>query len=713
MMFTRIPRIFYLPLFLLLISACGGGGGSGGGASGGGGTTSSSPPAPPPPTPPPPPPPATYSIGGSVSGLVGSLTLQNNGADDLTISADGVFTFSLVIDDGSGFAATVMVQPAGQQCSVTGDSGTLSGSDVNSVQVLCGPAPPVLAIAGLQTKMFRFTWPDVAGETEYRLLEDLDGNSGFTQREVLLADSEQADIEVFLPESVDARYLVQSCDSVGCLDSNVVNATDAIDDAVGYIKATDPNAFDSFSGLRGTLALSADGTTLAVGAYLEDSSASGIDGDATDNAAIDSGAAYIFTRVGLGSWVQQGYIKASNAESEDRFGFSVSLSNDGNTLAVSASAENSSSTGINSDELNNSDTASGAAYVFVRDAVGSWSQQAYVKASNTGNIDEFGWSVALSGDGDTLAVGAVTEASAAAGANGDQSDNSLTGAGATYVYVRDATDNWSQQAYLKSSAPDVDDRFGWSVALSEDGNTLVVGASKEGSDADGIDGDDLDDTLVQSGAAYLFSRDSLGAWTQEAYIKASNSGTDDFFTYSLALSDDGSTIAVGGNSEWSNTTGIDGDQANNSAPASGAVYVFVSDGLGGWSQQAYVKASNTGVDDRFGSSIGLSADGSKMAIGARQEGSASIGIGGDQFDDTALDSGAVYLFARDGTGVWQQENYIKSPNSESNDFFGDSVALSDDGLTLAVGARGEDSAAVSGGDQSDNLEDDAGAVYIY
>ena len=98
-----------------------------------------------------------------------------------------------------------------------------------------------------------------------------------------------------------------------------------------------------------------------------------------------------------------------------------------------------------------------------------------------------------------------------------------------------------------------------------------------------------------------------------------------------------------------------------------------------------------------------------MAIGARQEGSASIAIGGDQFDDTALDSRAVYLFARDGTGVWQQENYIKSPNSESNDFFGDSVALSDDGLTLVVGARGE---AVYGGDQSDNLKDEAGAVYI-
>ena len=160
-------------------------------------------------------------------------------------------------------------------------------------------------------------------------------------------------------------------------------------------------------------------------------------------------------------------------------------------------------------------------------------------------------------------------------------------------------------------------------------------------------------------------------------------------------------------------SGINGDQADNSAPGSGAVFVFEPNGTGGWSKQAYIKASNAGANDRFGTSISLSSDGSKMVVGAVFEGSASVGIGGDQFNDTAANSGAIYLFSRDGTGVWQQMSYIKSPSSEAEDRFGDSVTLSDDGLTLAVSVPDEDSAADAGGDQSDNSADSAGAVYIY
>ena len=87
-------------------------------------------------------------------------------------------------------------------------------------------------------------------------------------------------------------------------------------------------------------------------------------------------------------------------------------------------------------------------YVFVRDGE-SWTQQAYIKASNAGAGDRFGWSVALSGD--TLAVGAYREDSAASGIDGDEADNLSPNSGAVYVYTR-AGAEWTQQAYIKPPA---------------------------------------------------------------------------------------------------------------------------------------------------------------------------------------------------------------------------------------------------------------------
>ncbi len=123
---------------------------------------------------------------------------------------------------------------------------------------------------------------------------------------------------------------------------------------------------------------------------------------------------------------------------------------------------------------------------------GLWSQQAYLKASNTGAYDGFGFSVALSGD--TLVVGASDEDSNATGVYGDQSDNSASNAGAAYVFVRSGG-LWSRQAYLKASNTGEGDYFGVSVALS--GDTLVVGASGEDSNATGVGGEQGDNSAMR------------------------------------------------------------------------------------------------------------------------------------------------------------------------------------------------------------------------
>ena len=171
------------------------------------------------------------------------------------------------------------------------------------------------------------------------------------------------------------------------------------------------------------------GDTVVVGAWGESSSATGVDGDQSDNSASYAGAAYVFVRSGT-IWTQQAYLKASNTGTNDQFGWSVAVS--GDTVVVGAIGESSIATGVNGDQISNSASAAGAAYVFVRNGT-NWSQQAYLKASNTGGNDMFGGAVAVSGD--TVVAGAVAEASNARGVNGNQSNNSLSYAGAAYIFT--------------------------------------------------------------------------------------------------------------------------------------------------------------------------------------------------------------------------------------------------------------------------------------
>jgi len=406
-----------------------------------------------------------------------------------------------------------------------------------------------------------------------------------------------------------------------------------------YIKASNTDAYDYFGY---ALSISGDGSTLAVGAYGEDSNATGVDGDQGNNDTPYSGAVYVFVRDEDGAWVQEAYIKASNTGGGDMFGYALSISGDGSTLAVGAYLEDSSATGIDGDQSNDDATDSGAVYVFVRDEDGAWAQEAYIKASNTGGEDLFGWALSVSMDGSIIAVGALWEDSSATGIDGDQSNDDAENSGAVYVFVRDGG-AWAQEAYIKASNTDAHDYFGHALSISGDGSTLAVGAHKEDSNATGIDGDQNNDDASHAGAVYVFARDG-GAWAQQAYVKASNTDGGDEFGYALSISGDGSTLAVGAYGENSNATGVDGDQGNNDTPDSGAVYVFVRDEGGAWAQQAYVKASNTETDDYFGYALSISGDGSTLAVGAYGEDSSATGIDGDQSNNDASGSGAAYLY---------------------------------------------------------------------
>jgi hypothetical protein len=339
-------------------------------------------------------------------------------------------------------------------------------------------------------------------------------------------------------------------------------------------------------------------------------------------------------------------------------------------------------------------------------------QSAYLKASNPGMYDHLGEGGALPGhtgntaaisrDGNTIALGAPHEASAATGINGNQNDDSASNAGAVYVYVRDGN-NWTQQAYVKASNAGAGDYFGSSVVLSADGNTMAVAAHWEASDARGINGNQADNSIPQAGAVYIFTRNG-GRWTQQAYLKASNTGEKivgdgenlvgggdgDQFGFSLAMSGDGNTLAVGAVGEDSTATGINGNQADNAAVSAGAVYVFSRTGAT-WAQQAYVKPQTPAMfagGDLFGFSLGMSGDGNTLAVGVYDEGGSSRSING-MVDNMRGGSGAAYVFTRTGA-TWAQQAYIKTSISEGGDSWGVALAMSEDGNTLALGSVDED-----------------------
>ena len=392
---------------------------------------------------------------------------------------------------------------------------------------------------------------------------------------------------------------------------------------------------------------------------------------------------------------QQAFLKASNTEANDQFGFAVAVS--GDTAVVGARFEDSAVAGINQgvgQANDNNAEAAGVAYVFVR-SNGVWTQQAYLKPAVPRAGNNFGAAVAISGN--TIAVGAPGDNSNTTGIN-SVPNNASAATGAVLVFVRNAG-VWTQQAYIKADVVRFFDELGKSVAL--DGDVLVAGAPGDANSSAGVN-PARDTSASRAGAAYVFTRSGT-TWVQEAYLKASNPAANAEFGISVGVS--GGTAVVGSWFEASGTNTIN-SIPNSAAPEAGAAYVFERSGSS-WSQQAYLKANNAGTGHRFGSSVAISNQ--TALVGAVWEASQSTGVNGVP-NTSGLRNGAAYVFERTGAS-WEQQAYLKASDSGEVDLFGFAVSISGD--LAVVGASGEDSSGFGVGSVPDNLGTNSGAAYLF
>ena len=311
-------------------------------------------------------------------------------------------------------------------------------------------------------------------------------------------------------------------------------------------------------------------------------------------------------------------VQAQNSEASDRFGSSIALSSDGNTMTVGASLDN---VGSNSDQ--------GSVYLFSKSGI-NWILQSQIFASDGAGADAFGSSVSISGDGNTLVVGAP--------------GSDINSIGAVYVFTR-SNGVWAQQPKIlipynpAAMNPTYNNRQGSKVLVSSDGNTLFAGTS--------------------SGGQYIYSL-SAGVWTQQADLAQQNG----FNVYShqgnyAALSADGNTALLGYESFPVN--GV----------ASGTAF-FYSRTNGIWNLQSQVTPPNLDANSNFGSSVGLSADGNTAIIGSPYNNFAK---------------GNAFIYSRSAS-VWSLQSTLNPQGNLLASIFGSSVGISNDGNTVfAVGSN--------------------------
>ena len=334
---------------------------------------------------------------------------------------------------------------------------------------------------------------------------------------------------------------------------------------VQKIVASDRTTNDNFG-----LTVSISGNYIVVGTFQEDEDENGL------NTMNYAGSAYVFERNNSGVWVEVQKIVASDRAVEDYFGTAIDIS--GDRIVVGAFQEDEDVTGANTRGF------AGSAYVFERDAGGTWNEVQKLVASDRYWNDWFGKSVSI--DGDQIAIGAQQE-------NEDENGlNSVHDAGSVYIFNRNAAGVWSETQKIVTAVRGIQDEFGRPVIIL--GDYLVAGAYREDEDATG------NNTVNEAGAAYVFKKDVTGTWNQVQKLVASDRAATDRFSYGMDMSADYIVVSA-----WKEDEDILG---NNTMSDAGSIYVFEKNVSGVWQEVQKVVSSDRATDDRFGYTVAVSGN---------------------------------------------------------------------------------------------------------
>lgn len=388
--------------------------------------------------------------------------------------------------------------------------------------------------------------------------------------------------------------------------------------------------------------ISADGRTAVIGANND-----------LDLYGTSVGSAFVFTESG-GTWHQQTTL-VPETDPPDDYGESVAVSSDGRTAIVGAPRDD-----------NSNGESAGSAFIFTQ-SDGSWQKQAKVVAGDGDDEDLFGQSVAISDDGSTAVVGALAD---------EDPHGEL--AGSAYVFT-ESSGNWHEQAKLVADDGEDADFFGFSLAVSGDGSTVIVGAVG-----------DKNSSGYSRGAVYVF--ESNGGWQQQSVLIPAD--VDDLlseFGSTVAVSRDGRTVMIGA------AEGVDQNQIS-----TGSAYVFTKSGRR-WQEQAKLLADDGKEFDEFGATISVTNAGGTVIIGAPRD-----------ENPNGVAAGSAYVFTQ-AVGGWQQRAKLRPEDGRPGDEFGSALAVSGDGGTALIGARFDADPKESGDSTSDDMPDrrNAGSAYVF
>lgn len=301
----------------------------------------------------------------------------------------------------------------------------------------------------------------------------------------------------------------------------------------------------------------------------------------------------------------------------------------------------------------------------------SFSQNWVESQIYTGNNIGFGQSTSISGE--YMVTGFAMDYFDAFGSD------SIYRAGAAYIFKKDSNNNWVQHQKIVASDRAIDDGFGSSVAIA--GNYLVISSPSNNLDDIG------NNNLNNSGAAYIFEKDSNDNWVQKQKIVAFDRKTGDGLGVSVSIY--GDYIIVGAPYQGFDETG-GGIQYN----ACGAVYIFKRNAIGNWLTVQKIVPSDRMYDMMFGANVSIIEN--KILVGATAEDNDVNGV------NTLFDAGAAYIFESDSFGIWTQKQKIVPTDRLAKDRFGNSVSIY--GNYAIVGAYTK---------QFSQLNDEVGAAYIF